>query len=195
MSELENKSNLEKQHPLSEVAVNNPEHVERISKEIEKKLEKTNTEKESNNTERARDEVEKATERNTEKRTKQKELSPAEKRKLNILDGRHADRKLSFKKTMSETYSHMSFAEKTFGKFIHNPVIEKTSEVAGNTIARPNAILFGSLFALIFTAGIYFWAKYAGYGLSGFETIGAFIIGWLVGIIIDFTRITVTGKD
>lgn len=100
----------------------------------------------------------------------------------------------SFEKEMKEARTHMSANSRTFSKVIHNKTVEKVSEATGKTIARPNAILAGSTFALIFTAVLYFWAKNAGYGLSGFETIAAFIVGWLVGIIFDFIRIAITGK-
>jgi hypothetical protein len=37
-------------------------------------------------------------------------------------------------------------------------------------------------------------AKHYGYRLSGFEAIGAFIAGWLVGILYDFFKVMITGK-
>ena len=47
-----------------------------------------------------------------------------------------------------------------------------------------------SVFGLI----IYTIAKTIGYKLSGFETIAAFLIGWLIGLIYDYLRILITGK-
>lgn len=169
------------------------EQAEKLASEREKSAEKSNEQEKG--VEDARKELEQATAEREKKKEHEHQASPAEQRKAKILDGRHGSRKLSFKKTMAETRSHMSPASKVFSSFIHNPVIEKTSEAVGNTIARPNAILSGSLVALLFTTAIYVWAKYAGYPLSGFETIAAFIIGWLVGIILDFTRIMITGKQ
>ncbi len=123
----------------------------------------------------------------------EKQVSPAEKRH-NRLSGIKPGSDAAFKLEMNEARKSMSAPSRTFSKFIHNKAIEKTSEAVGSTIARPNAMLAGSLFALGLTALVYFWARWAGYALSGFETIGAFIIGWLVGIIFDFTRIMITGK-
>ena len=71
---------------------------------------------------------------------------------------------------MTEIQSEMSPASRTFSKVIHNPAVEKSSEVIGNTVARPNAILSGSAAAFILTAGIYLVAKHFGYSLSGTET-------------------------
>lgn len=100
----------------------------------------------------------------------------------------------SYKRQMKEVRSHMSAPSRTFSTLIHNKAVEKTSEAVGSTIARPNALLAGSFSALVLTSAIYFWARHVGYPLSGFETIAAFIIGWLVGIIFDFGRIMITGK-
>jgi cobalamin biosynthesis Mg chelatase CobN len=107
---------------------------------------------------------------------------------------RRAKAKASYKKTMKETQDHMKPAQRTFSKVIHNPAVEKTSEAIGSTVARPNAILFGSLFAFLLTLGMYLIAKYYGYPLSGFETIAAFILGWAVGLLFDYLRVMITGK-
>ena len=101
----------------------------------------------------------------------------------------------SFNKQLSAVRPQMAAPSRAFSKVIHTKPVEKTSEAVGATIARPNALLAGSVTAFLLTSGVYFWAKHVGYPLSGFETIGAFIIGWLVGILFDFTRIMVTGKS
>lgn len=100
----------------------------------------------------------------------------------------------SFKRRMQEVQAHESTASRAFSKVIHNKVIEKTSEVVGSTVARPNAILAASVSAFILTLAVYVLAKIIGYQLSGFETIAAFIIGWVIGIIYDYLRVVITGK-
>ena len=88
----------------------------------------------------------------------------------------------------------MNPAERTFSKVIHNPVVEKTSEVAGATVARPAALLMGSLSALVLTAIVYIISKTYGYTLSGSEWIFTFIVGWAIGLIIDWVRVALLGK-
>ena len=88
----------------------------------------------------------------------------------------------------------MSAPSRTFSKVIHNPVIEKTSEVVGSTVARPNALLAGSTVAFITVAVLYIVAKQYGYVLSGFESIGAFILGWLIGVSFDYVRLLIRGS-
>jgi len=179
---------------------NQSEQLDENSKELHKQLHERrdqSAEHEDNqekNAEKAREDIERI-EKNSEKEVKPLELSPAEKRKTQVADRKKLNTDLSFKKTMSEVQSHMSAPSRAFSKFIHAKPVEKASEAVGNTIARPNALLSGAVFAFIFTVAIYLWTKNAGYPLSGFETMAAFIIGYLVGIIVDFVRIMITGKQ
>ena len=103
-------------------------------------------------------------------------------------------REKSYKQTISRVQSELPVGSRAFSKVIHNKVIEKTSETLASTVARPNAILAGAVFAFFLTLITYTVAKTLGYRLSGFETIAAFIIGWLIGLIYDYLRLLVTGK-
>lgn len=119
------------------------------------------------------------------------ERSPAERR-----GGRRTTKELdtTFNVTMTEARNQMSAPSRAFSKVIHNKAVERVSEVAGSTIARPDAILSGAVFAFIMTLGVYLIAKNLGYPLSGFETIGAFALGWVLGITFDFVKVMVTGR-
>lgn len=103
-------------------------------------------------------------------------------------------KEVSFKRQMKEVQAELSPASRTFSKVIHNKAVEKASDVVGSTVARPNAILAGSVSAFILTLVVYVIAKNIGYRLSGFETIGAFIVGWVIGVIYDYLRLIITGK-
>jgi hypothetical protein len=107
----------------------------------------------------------------------------------------HDDREASFNQTMDEVRKHMPRANRSFSEFIHHPTVERISETVGKTIARPNAILAGGLTAFVAVLGLYFYAKYAGFALRGSETIIAFAIGWLLGILFDFFKTMFTGKQ
>lgn len=100
----------------------------------------------------------------------------------------------SFKREMKEVQAQLSPASRAFSKVIHTKAVEQASDAIGSTIARPNAILAGAVTAFIVTLVVYLVAKNIGYRLSGFETIGAFIVGWIVGIVYDYLRALVTGK-
>ncbi len=140
---------------------------------------------------KARHEIEKAVaEKETVKAETSAEKSTAETRPANTKTAR----KKAYDKIMDQTQKELPPASRAFSKVIHNPVIEKVSEVAGKTIARPNAILSGSILAFIFTLAIYVIAKFNGYPLSGTEAIAAFILGWVVGNLYDFFKTMITGK-
>ncbi len=104
------------------------------------------------------------------------------------------DREASFNATMTEVRTQMSAPSRTFSKVIHNKAVEKVSEATGNTIARPNAMLSGAIFAFLVTLAVYLVAKNIGYPLSGFESIGAFAIGWAIGLVYDFLKVMITGR-
>lgn len=80
-----------------------------------------------------------------------------------------------------------SKASQAFSKVIHNPIVDKTSEVIGDTVARPNLVVAGAIGAIT-SVVVYFIARRYGYPLSGSETIGLFIAGWMIGAIIEFAR-------
>lgn len=100
----------------------------------------------------------------------------------------------SFKRQMKEIQAEQPAVNRAFSKVIHNKVVEKTSDVVGSTVARPNAILAGAVTAFLLTLIVYVTAKMIGYPLSGFESIAAFIIGWVIGTVYDYLRIVITGK-
>ncbi len=104
------------------------------------------------------------------------------------------ERQEQYNAIMSETRSHMRPTSRAFSKVIHNRAVEATSEALGKTVARPNAILSGSMSAFIITLVVYIVARYFGYPLSGSETMLAFAAGWLIGILFDYLRTMITGK-
>lgn len=100
----------------------------------------------------------------------------------------------SYKKHMKQMQAELPPAQRAFSKVIHSPVVEKSSEFIGATVARPNAILSGAVVAFFLVLVVYLIAKNLGYVLSGFETIGAFIIGWVIGVLYDYFKVLITGK-
>lgn len=100
----------------------------------------------------------------------------------------------SYKKIINQTQKELPASNRLLSKLAHNKLIEKFGDIIGCTIARPNAMLAGSIVSFALTLLTYITAKKIGYALSGFETIAAFITGWIIGIIYDYLRILITGK-
>lgn len=163
------------------------EQQDRLKEDLERSVEKRSHE----DVESARKEaLEQAATAEKERSVVEKEPSPAERR--GPLTKKEKD--ASFNATMTEIRSHMSGPSRAFSTFIHNKAVEKISDVVGNTVARPNAILSGAVFAFLFTLIIYLIARYNGYPISGSETIASFALGWLVGLILDYVRVLLVGR-
>lgn len=95
---------------------------------------------------------------------------------------------------LEQAREHMSPAGKLISKIIHNRTVETVSDTIASTVARPNALLSGSIAAFTVVTLLYFIAKHYGYQLSGFETIGAFIAGWVLGILFDYFALLIRGR-
>ncbi|AHB42344.1 hypothetical protein RAAC3_TM7C00001G0498 [Candidatus Saccharibacteria bacterium RAAC3_TM7_1] len=189
---------------MSERLANTPEHshdnpeLKRVGEErraelARERLERSREATSQRDMEQLREAAEKAAEVHTN-RKKEKEASPAERRKDAPLQRNSAAQKAAYARTMRETRAHMSVPGRAFSNVIHNKIIEKTSDAVGSTVARPNAMLSGAVSAFIVTLVIYLIARYYGYPLSGFESIGSFIVGWLLGLLFDYFRVMITGK-
>lgn len=173
-----------------------PEELEHIGAERRKELHEAieqKTERHESVDEARHEALERAQshEKESKKHENERLESPAERRRGPISK---RERDASFQTTMHEVQSQMSAPSRLFSKFIHNKSIERTSEVVGATVARPNAILSGAIFAFVLTLSVYIVAKNLGYPLSGFETIASFIIGWALGVTYDFVKVMVTGR-
>lgn len=94
--------------------------------------------------------------------------------------------KESFNSEMKNVRTEMNLGERMASRFLHSAPIEKTSEFVSTTLARPNAMLSGSIAAFVCITLVYFVARHYGYQLSGFETIVAFVLGWVIGIVYDY---------
>lgn len=105
-----------------------------------------------------------------------------------------ASRAKAYDSIMLGVQEHLPARSRAFSKVIHNPVVERTSEVAGQTIARPNAVLGGSMMAFVVVLAVFLVARHYGYPLSGSETMVAFALGWVLGIIFDYLRVMITGR-
>lgn len=166
---------------------------ERINQARHESLENNSEKSHETTNDIAREALEQAKSRETDKVAKkaERESASGERRKDHITS--KSERTASYKKTMKQVESELSPIDRAFSKFIHNKAVERVSDVVGATVARPNAILVGSITAFVFTLAIFLVARYYGYPLSGTETIAAFGLGWLVGLLFDYLKLEFTG--
>lgn len=179
-------------------AIRNPEALEKLrleQQEIinEKRAEQvgeTSKEKSADSRNEALEQAKSAEKDQSAKKAEREHASP-ERRKNGIISKK--ERSANYKRTMKQVQQELPVASRTFSKFIHNKAVERVSDTVGSTVARPNAILAGSVMAFVFTLVIFLVARYYGYPLSGTETIAAFVVGWMVGLLFDYLRLEFTG--
>jgi glutamate/tyrosine decarboxylase-like PLP-dependent enzyme len=92
----------------------------------------------------------------------------------------------SFNTTMHHVRNNLSRPERTFSKFIHKPLVEKTSEVVGATIARPSGMAGATIAAFIGLLSVYGVARFAGFELSGSEIPLLLAIGFVAGLLFEW---------
>jgi hypothetical protein len=95
------------------------------------------------------------------------------------------DRRLNFRQTMVSMQSRLGPVSRSFSKFIHNPVVERTSDAVGKTIARPSAALGATTTALVVGLILYFTARFYGFSLRGPELVLAFVVGGIIGLLVE----------
>lgn len=156
-----------------------PERQEQI-KSLEKKGERESSEQ-NEQLQKAREKVEQLAKPQERLHTK------TEKENHTFSPGsRSRQKKLAFKQTMQHTQAKMKPAAKTFSKIIHQPVIEKASDIAAKTVFRPSLTLGAALGAFLGGSMFYGFARYYGFNLSGTEFLFCGLVGAMVGVIWEF---------
>lgn len=92
---------------------------------------------------------------------------------------------MAFSRAMTRTRKRLSPVSRGFSKVIHSPAIDKPSEFIGKTIARPQGMLWGAVFAFIGTSGLLWITKHYGYEYNYLLAIILFVIGAVVGTAIE----------
>ena len=177
----------ESEVPAAELEAARQEQQEKLNESRERAVEK---EPQQNSEKLAQEAKEKANSAEKERTTAERAPNK-ERRKDGPIPQKERD--ASFTHMMSSIQQDMSAPSRVFSKLIHNKTVDRVSSAVGSTVARPNAILSGSICAFIFTLAIFLVARYYGYPLSGTETIAGFTLGWMVGLIYDYIRLEVTG--
>jgi hypothetical protein len=97
----------------------------------------------------------------------------------------YIDHQVNFKETMQSVQRRLSPVSRQFSRFIHTPAVEKTSEALEKTIARPSVSAGTTITAMVVGSLFYFTAYHFGYMLSGSELLFSFVVGALIGIVLE----------
>jgi len=93
---------------------------------------------------------------------------------------------LRYKSTLKETEKKLSTLERYASRVVNNRVVDKYSEIGAKTVARPIGILTGALCAIIGGTVIYIMAKKIGFSLPNTVLIFLYLLGFIIGLLIDF---------
>lgn len=88
------------------------------------------------------------------------------------------------RRILKETRRHMPTAARALSKVVHQPVVEKASEI-GAEVVRPSGILGGGIFALLGSAVLLYITRHYGYEYNYLMFILLFVGGFIVGMIVE----------
>ncbi len=158
------------------------EHNHRVHEHIAKEAEKAKREKSAQNIEKIKQMAE-AEAKQTEKIKIGKESTIEES------DGsfgfHHNLKSDAFNRILKRTQQKLSKPTRAFSKLAHNPTIDKVSEFSAKTIARPSGILGGSIFALVGSLALYYFAKQYGFQYNYLFAFMLFVAGYAIGAILE----------
>jgi len=92
---------------------------------------------------------------------------------------------LKYKRTLQSVRKDLSVPERAFSKVVHNPGIERASEAAGKTIARPSGVLAGGFSALLGGSIYLYITKHYGYSYNFLFFILLFAAGFMFGLLVE----------
>jgi hypothetical protein len=95
------------------------------------------------------------------------------------------NRHLNYSQTLASVQRKLKPVSRGFSHVIHMPIVEKTSESLEKTVARPSVMVGTTWTALIVGTIFYLTARHYGYALSGSELLFSFIVGGLLGLVIE----------
>ncbi len=93
--------------------------------------------------------------------------------------------RLNYAQTLASVQRKLNPISRNFSQVIHTPVVEKTSEALESTVARPSVLLGSTWTALIVGTIFYLTARHYGYTLSGSELLFSFVVGALLGLVLE----------
>ena len=98
-----------------------------------------------------------------------------------------------YTETLRKVRRHLTRSEKSLSKIVHQPVIEKASELGSKTVARPSGILIGAILSFTGSLIAYILTKQYGYALPNSIFTILFIGGFVVGIVGEFAYKAIIG--
>lgn len=90
-----------------------------------------------------------------------------------------------YRQTLRRIQTHLTPKQKRFSSIIHNPKVEKISEIGAKTIARPSGLLGGGAISLIGSLVVIVIAKTIGFSVPNSIFAALFVVGFLAGLLVE----------
>jgi hypothetical protein len=90
---------------------------------------------------------------------------------------------MTFARTLTRTRKRLNGTERTLSRIIHNPTVDRVSEVASKTVARPPALLGGAITAFFGSIALLFIVKRFGYEYNYTLFFILFVGGYVIGVV------------
>lgn len=91
----------------------------------------------------------------------------------------------AYSRTLTRVQKRLSVPSRVFSKAIHSKVLDKPSEVVGNTVARPSSMLGGAILAFLGTSVLLWITRRYGYEYNYLAVILLFAGGMILGLIAE----------
>jgi hypothetical protein len=115
-----------------------------------------------------------------------KEVAPGGSEKKSSKAPVHRSHKqMTYKATMRRVEGKLPAYQRTFSKVINNDTVDKVSNIASKTVARPSGLLGGGAVAFVALLIVTFYASRYGWEVSGSEFIVFMIAGWALGLLVE----------
>jgi len=94
-------------------------------------------------------------------------------------------KKQKYSRTLQSIRKDLSVPERAFSKVVHNKVVDSLSAGAEKTVARPSALLAGSVCAFIGSSVFLYIAKHYGYEYNFLLFVIFFASGFVLGLFVE----------
>lgn len=115
-----------------------------------------------------------------------KEHAPGGSEKKSKKEPVHRSHKqMTYKATMRRVEGRLPAYQRGFSRFVNNDRVDKVSNVASKTVARPSGLLGGGVVAFVALLVVTFYASRYGWEVSGSEFVIFVAVGWVLGLIAE----------
>ncbi len=89
---------------------------------------------------------------------------------------------MAFSRALTRARKKLPLPDRAFSRVIHNPVIDRSSDFVGKTIARPTPLLSGAFLAFIGSTALLWISRHYGYRYNYLVTLILFFGGAIIGL-------------